>query len=172
PAMRPVGAARGPRAVLTRGPNGPRTLGSLLVVEWHSKREEGPLSTVRGEPCIDQLARANAGHRHGGRRRDHEPLLILDHDLAARIVDIGHTSQPDLRLIGCPDPDRMRDCGGGQEERHRREPENPLLHASPPIWSVYGTRQSGTPISRRNRHAKVCGADIFSTVRSWTRSRV
>src|SRR5712692_5671824 len=95
-----LGRARGPRAVLTRGPDGTRTLGSLLVVECHAEREEGPLPTDLGEPRIDQLARANAGHRHVGRRRDHEPLLILDHDLAARIVDVGHPSQPDLRLIG------------------------------------------------------------------------
>src|SRR3989454_7352710 len=33
----------------------------------------------------------------------------------------------------------MRDRGGGQEERHRREPENPLRHASPPMWFVCGT---------------------------------
>src|SRR5438093_2350061 len=33
----------------------------------------------------------------------------------------------------------MRDRSAGQEERHRREPENPLRHASPPIWFVCGT---------------------------------
>src|SRR3989441_1275489 len=59
----------------------------------------------------------------------------------------------------------MRDRGAGQEERHRREPENPLRHASPPIWFVCGTPTVRSGSLMRQQACQGLRSKIFATVR-------